>query len=149
MIMRKGVFGVNVNFWKDSDQTADIVWSGNLLYSITKTCLYNLDPLNSFGAKFQTTFVVCFSFFKKLSLEKKFIRKVERLNVKQHRSRWDGSYEPSHLDLCCLQKPIIIACGSEKVKPRFYIVKLGFTGVYIIFLIFAQKHRLWVLVRTA
>ena len=30
-----------------------------------------------------------------------------------------------------------------------YIVKLGFTVVYIIFLIFAQKHRLWVLVRTA
>ena len=26
---------------------------------------------------------------------------------------------------------------------------LGFTGVYIIFLISAQKHRLWVLVRTA
>ena len=35
------------------------------------------------------------------------------------------------------------------IKLRFYIVKLGFTGVYIIFLIFAQKHRLWVLVRTA
>ena len=31
----------------------------------------------------------------------------------------------------------------------FYMVKLGFTGVYIIFLISAQKHRLWVLVRTA
>ena len=30
-----------------------------------------------------------------------------------------------------------------------YIIKLGFTGVYIIFLISAQKHRLWVLVRTA
>ena len=28
-------------------------------------------------------------------------------------------------------------------KPHFYIVKLGFTGVYIIFLISAQKHRLW------
>ena len=28
---------------------------------------------------------------------------------------------------------------------HFYIVKLGFTWVYIIFLIFAQKHRLWVL----
>ena len=27
------------------------------------------------------------------------------------------------------------------------MVKLGFTGVYIIFLISAQKHRLWVLVR--
>ena len=35
------------------------------------------------------------------------------------------------------------------LKPHFYTVKLGFTGVYIIFLISAQKHRLWVLVRTA
>ena len=34
-------------------------------------------------------------------------------------------------------------------KPHFYIIKLGFTGVYIIFLVSAQKHRLWVLVRTA
>ena len=31
------------------------------------------------------------------------------------------------------------------LKPHFFIVKLGFTGVYIIFLISAQKHRLWVL----
>ena len=29
------------------------------------------------------------------------------------------------------------------------VVKLGFTGVYIIVLISSQKHRLWVLVRTA
>ena len=28
--------------------------------------------------------------------------------------------EPSHLDLCCLQKPIIIACGSESVKWALY-----------------------------
>ena len=34
------------------------------------------------------------------------------------------------------------------LKPHFYTVKLGFTGVYIIFLSFAQKHRLWVLFRT-
>ena len=27
--------------------------------------------------------------------------------------------EPSRLDLCCLQKPIIIACGSERVKVGF------------------------------
>ena len=39
--------------------------------------------------------------------------------------------------------------NSDPLKPNFYIVKLGFTGVYIIFLISAQKHRLWVLVRTA
>ena len=30
------------------------------------------------------------------------------------------------------------------LKPHFYIVKLGFTRVYIIFLISAQKHRLWI-----
>ena len=35
------------------------------------------------------------------------------------------------------------------LKPHFYIVKLGFTGVYIIFLILLKKHRRWVLVRTA
>ena len=37
----------------------------------------------------------------------------------------------------------------DRLKPHFYIVNLGFTGVYIIFLISAQKHSLWVLVRTA
>ena len=37
----------------------------------------------------------------------------------------------------------------DPLKPHFYIVKLGFTWVYIIFLISAQKHRrLWVLART-
>ena len=30
----------------------------------------------------------------------------------------------------------------DPLKPHFYIIKLGFTGVYIIFLMFAQKHRL-------
>ena len=29
--------------------------------------------------------------------------------------------------------------NSDPLKPHFHIVKLGFTGVYIIFLIFAQK----------
>ena len=37
----------------------------------------------------------------------------------------------------------------DPLKPHVYIVKLGFIGVYIIFLISAQKHRLWVFVRTA
>ena len=35
----------------------------------------------------------------------------------------------------------------DPLKPHIYILKLGFTGVYIIFHISAQKHRLWVLVR--
>ena len=34
------------------------------------------------------------------------------------------------------------------LKLHFHIIKLGFTGVYIIFHISAQKHRLWVRVRT-
>ena len=33
----------------------------------------------------------------------------------------------------------------DPLKPHFYIVKLGFTGVDIIFLISAEKQRLWVL----
>ena len=33
--------------------------------------------------------------------------------------------------------------NSDPLEPHFYIVKLGFTGVYIIFLISALKHRLW------
>ena len=37
----------------------------------------------------------------------------------------------------------------DPLKPHFYIVKLGFTGVYIIFSFLLKKHRLWVLVRTA
>ena len=30
-------------------------------------------------------------------------------------------YEPSHLDLCSLQKLIIGACGSERVKLSLYL----------------------------
>ena len=39
-------------------------------------------------------------------------------------------------------------CNEHPLTPHFYIVKLGFTGVCF-FLIFAPKHRLWVLIRTA
>ena len=52
-----------------------------------------------------------------------------------------------------LDKPYIITktClyNVDSLKPHFYIVKLGFTGLYIIFLISVQKRRLWVLVRYA
>ena len=54
-----------------------------------------------------------------------------------------GKYpEKVHITKTCLYK-------VDPLEPHFYIVKLGFTGVYIISLISAQKHRLWVLVRTA
>ena len=47
----------------------------------------------------------------------------------------------------CITKTYL--CNVDPLKPYFYIVKLGFTGVHIIFLILLKKHRLWVLVRTA
>ena len=37
----------------------------------------------------------------------------------------------------------------DPLKPHFYTLKPGFTELYIIFFISAQKHRLWVLIRTA
>ena len=56
-------------------------------------------------------------------------------------------------ELSCWEKCLIITkaylYNLDPLKPHFYTVKLGFTGVYIIFLISAQKHRLRVLVRTA
>ena len=41
----------------------------------------------------------------------------------------------AHITKTCLY-------NIDPFKPHFYIVKLGFTGVYIISLISAQKHRL-------
>ena len=35
--------------------------------------------------------------------------------------------EPSHLDLCCLQEPIIIACGRERVNDiNVFLQTIGF-----------------------
>ena len=39
-------------------------------------------------------------------------------------------------------------CSFDPLKPHFYTVKLGFAWIYINILISAQKHRLWLLVRT-
>ena len=60
--------------------------------------------------------------------------------VTDSRGRWQRS--KSHITKTYLY-------NFDPLKPDFYIVKLGFTWIYIIFLISAQKHRLWVLVRTA
>ena len=40
-------------------------------------------------------------------------------------------------------------CIEHPGKPHCIMGKVGFTGVYIIFLNLAQKHIQWVLVRTA
>ena len=42
---------------------------------------------------------------------------------------------------------ITCPCNEHPFTPHFYIVKVEFKGVYIFFLIFALKDRLWVLVK--
>ena len=64
---------------------------------------------------------------------------------------WFGQFEIEHATFKAESNTS--TCTSRKhayiiltpLNPTFIIVKLGFTGVYIIFLISAQKHRLWVL----
>ena len=54
---------------------------------------------------------------------------------------------PSNQSFSAHAKPLSKATclyNFDPLKPHFYVVKLGFTGVYIIFHISAQKHRLWV-----
>ena len=108
--------------------------------------LENWVALKSFGAKFQNTFfcVLCF-FLTNYRLERSLYI-VERLNVKQRRSRlWAVSSESMlvakvYYYRLCITKTYLY--NFDPLKPHFYIVKLGFTGVYIIFLISAQTHRL-------
>ena len=38
-------------------------------------------------------------------------------------------------------------CNVDPLTSHFFIVKLRVIGVYLLFLIFALKHRLWVLLR--
>ena len=78
--------------------------------------------------------------------------------------RYDENHVPEqetenklHVMLCLISVKNKLSANITKTylydfdphKPHFYTVKLGFTGVYIMFLILAQKHRLWVLIRTA
>ena len=61
------------------------------------------------------TFDVCFAFFNKLLIWKKLYVKLKDGMSNSIDPDETGHYEPSHLDLCCLQKPNI-ACGSEIFK---------------------------------
>ena len=67
------------------------------------------------------------------------------------RMRGCGAWLESSLGAHVKGHVIMKTClyNVDPLKPHFYIVKLGLTWVYIIFLISAQKHRLWVLFRTA
>ena len=71
--------------------------------------------LKFFSTKFQTTFVVCFSILTNYSLETHLYLKLSN-SIDALSYRQIELIEPSHLDLCCLQKPIIIVFGSERIK---------------------------------
>ena len=61
----------------------------------------------------------------------------------QHQIRWMAA--SVHLIQCCTFTSRRHTYIVLTLKPHFCIIKLGFTRIYIIFLISAQKHRLWVL----
>ena len=68
----------------------------------------------------------------------------------RHAKKWAATWENVPSDMCAKRRHHETRLyNSDPLEPHFYIVKLGFTGVYIIFLTSALKHRLWVLVRTA
>ena len=58
-------------------------------------------------------------------------------NPGQNRSRVFCTSQLLHITKTCLY-------NFDPLKPHFYVVTLGFTGVCIIFLNSAQKHRSWV-----
>ena len=64
---------------------------------------------------------------------------TERVSLSVTTAIWAAPCENVSLGICghitktCLHK-------FDTLKPHFYIEKLGSTGVYIIFFIFAQKH---------
>ena len=79
-------------------------------------------------------FVVCFFVLTNYSLERRlYVKLIDWMSNSvdpDETAQWavsSGSmlFEPSHLDLCCLKKPIIITCCSERVKVwKCYIYTL-------------------------
>ena len=83
-----------------------------------------------------------------------FLSRFESIGLSVQEKKWKIEFQiGTNLLFFYLQViPMLLSITKTRLynfdplKPHFYIVKLGFTGVYIIFLISAQKHRLWVLV---
>ena len=106
--------------------------------------VYNLLNFPPILIKFESKFIVCKVLYFKAQY---FLRLRYPLNCQTEFNQTHDSYASCLIVERSITKTRLY--NFEPLKPFFYIVKQGFTGVYIIFLIFAQKHRLWVLVRTA
>ena len=70
-----------------------------------------------------------------------YVRRSECTNHMKHQTQETAIIRP-------IKIRITSPCDLYPLSSQFYIVKLGFTGVYI-FSYFALKHILWVLVRKA
>ena len=77
--------------------------------------LPKMPSINSFSAKFQTTFVVCFSILTHHRLERRLYVKLKDRMSKSVDPDETAHWAVSSI-LCCLQRSIIIVCGSERVK---------------------------------
>ena len=90
----------------------------------------------------------------RMEMEEREKEKERQMQIEREKLKFDTELRMKELEMQNMtvkRQPITKTCLYEvdPLKPHFYIVKLGFTGVYIIFLISAQKHKLWVFVRTA
>ena len=96
---------------------------------------------NSFGAQFQMTFVVCFFFFNKPSLGKTFICKVERLNVKQRRSRWDGSLSLLFWSYAVCKSLLLLPVAVKELTIKNTLGKLSYDRSVIYFLLHFRESQ--------
>ena len=104
-------------------------WRGWRAFAAPQTTLLNMRRLN----KTESPIVVLF--LCSLFLYARFLyRLIEPAHDKTYNMQRFMSVWPSITKICL--------CNVDPLKPHLYIVKLGFAGEYIIFLISAQKHRL-------
>ena len=110
---------------------------------ITKTRLFNILKISSPKTESFQIKILIFSSFRSKYRVWVLIRTASAVLTSTHNP--------------CIRKIIhFVICSSsllsitktylynfDPLKPHFYVVKLGFTGVNIIFLISAQKHRLY------
>ena len=127
----------------------------NLLYLNKKTypdkCFFLISPRNTCVLNIRSTSSNIFSYFstKTYVVSSHSKRLIEALRMNTQTRVFVLKYE-TYRYLCLDDITKTCLYNTDLLKPHFCVVKLGFTGIYIsFFLIFAQKHRLWVLVRTA